>query len=211
MSVNPTIVHFRFLKHHSFFINSLISSCLVFSRRSNMLKHRASVHDDVRIFRCPYCDANFSQRGLCDSHVKTVHDRKQAKYFCEHCGLPFSRKVTLNEHYEQVHPEYRSSLGHYHGGAPSTIPTTRSMGLEIGREFGMGSGDRAFVGDTVQHLSEQEPPIPFPAVTYTSLAPGTTTSQHGLPIPLQQPSTSRFQQIPEGRGRDQDSERDRNG
>lgn len=95
-----------------------------------MLKHRASVHDDVRTFRCPYCELSFSQRGLCDTHVRTVHDKKQAKYFCEYCGSPFSRKVQLHEHYESDHPEYMTS----YAGQPSgvqTLPSAQTMPQSI--------------------------------------------------------------------------------
>lgn len=114
--------------------------------RSNMLKHRASVHDDVRTFRCPYCDESFPQRGLCDAHVRNVHDRKQAKYFCEHCGLPFSRKVQLNEHYEQAHPEYLSTYGQYYSGSSSTAAAAIA-GPSVGRD--MVRDDRTLVGDTL--------------------------------------------------------------
>lgn len=175
-----------------------------------MLKHRASVHDDVRIFRCPYCDANFSQRGLCDSHVKTVHDKKQAKYFCEHCGLPFSRKVNLNEHYEQAHPQYRSSLAPYHPGALSTVPTTENIGPEVGREYGIGRGDRMFVGDTVQ--PEQDPAGIFATVTRTSPAVGTTTPQAALPTLLHHlPLTGEFQRTKSDEENEQDPQGSRNG
>eukprot|EP00178_Gracilaria_changii_P007806 TRINITY_DN24345_c0_g1_i1.p1 TRINITY_DN24345_c0_g1~~TRINITY_DN24345_c0_g1_i1.p1 ORF type:complete len:611 (-),score=90.28 TRINITY_DN24345_c0_g1_i1:213-1916(-) len=88
-----------------------------FGEKSNMLKHRTSVHDDVRTFRCPYCDESFAQRGLCDTHVRNVHGKKQAKYFCEHCGLPFSKKQQLTEHYEQQHPQWLASY------APGYQPT----------------------------------------------------------------------------------------
>lgn len=97
-----------------------------------MLKHRASVHDDVRTFRCPYCDATFSQRGLCDTHVRTVHDKKQAKYFCEHCGLPFSRKGQLNDHYQQAHPEHVALYRGHGAGASSSTAEVRS-GLRFPR------------------------------------------------------------------------------
>lgn len=94
-----------------------------------MLKHRASVHDDVRKFRCQYCDENFTQRGLCDAHVRSVHNKKQAKYFCEHCGLPFSKKVQLNGHYQTLHPESMAVQpglpGVGRGAGPSEGTTTR--------------------------------------------------------------------------------------
>lgn len=177
-----------------------------------MLKHRASVHDDVRIFRCPYCDANFSQRGLCDSHVKTIHDKKQAKYFCEHCGLPFSRKVNLNEHYEQAHPQYRTSFGPYHAGASSVVPTTESIELEAGREYGIGRGDRTFVGDTVQPLTEHVSHGIFATVTQTTPIAGPATPQAALPAPLQHlPLTSEFQQTLDDAEKEQDVHRGRTG
>lgn len=82
-----------------------------------MLKHRASVHDDVRTFRCPYCDAVFSQRTVCDAHVRNVHDKKQAKYFCEQCGLPYSRKKHLHDHYAEVHPHLLQAYRAYEAAA----------------------------------------------------------------------------------------------
>lgn len=126
-----------------------------------MLKHRASVHDDVRTFRCPYCDQNFAQRGLCDTHVRTVHDKKQAKYFCEHCGLPFSRKVQLNEHYETVHSEFMAAYGRFYLGLATTAAPP----------------DRAMVGDTV--LQERAGPLPPFGTPGAGPAEGTTQPQAG--------------------------------
>lgn len=140
-----------------------------------MLKHRASVHDDVRTFRCPYCDQSFSQRGLCDTHVKVVHDKKQAKYFCEHCGLPFSRKILLTEHYQQVHPEYVATYGaQYLGGAATAATTTMASRRDVGGPSGHRPEGRAYVGDTLQHevasqIRQQQPRegvrSPYPPVS----------------------------------------------
>lgn len=164
-----------------------------------MLKHRASVHDDVRTFRCPYCDAMFSQRGLCDTHVRTVHDKKQAKYFCEHCGLPFSRKVQLNEHYEQVHPEYMATYGRYQAGQSSTTPgmPSTSRTARGGPAEELAAEQRPFELSTAE--SRLDAPIP-PLLGMGALArtrpPPTGAPQPWIPFTTSQPLT-REQGAPE--------------
>lgn len=147
-----------------------------------MLKHRASVHDDVRTFRCPYCDMSFAQRGLCDNHVRSVHDKKQAKYFCEHCGLPFSRKAELSDHQKEAHPELGAPYRQYYVGGPSSAAGMASAPVAA-RDAARDDGN--LVGDTIQPVQHQEPAVGIlPSFAGSGPAEGTTTPPTGLQYPL---------------------------
>lgn len=162
-----------------------------------MLKHRASVHDDVRTFRCPYCELSFPQRGLCDTHVRSVHDKKQAKYFCEHCGLPFSRKVQLNEHYEQAHPEYMATYSPYYSSSPSTAPAT-APGPSLARDT--VRDDRALVGDTITPMQQPHRMFPRNLPTFGSAggpAEGRTIPPAPPALPYPPPQLPPQQERPE--------------
>lgn len=165
-----------------------------------MLKHRASVHDDVRTFRCPYCDMRFPQRGLCDTHVRTIHDKKQAKYFCEHCGLPFSRKGQLDTHYGEAHPELAAPYSQYFVGGPSSAPGMASAPVTA-RE--PARDDRNLVGDTIQPVQHQEPAVgTLPSFAGSGPAEGTTTPPTGLQYPLPHlPPQLEYQETEEESGR----------
>jgi predicted nucleic acid-binding Zn ribbon protein len=64
-----------------------------------MVKHIRMVHENIRMFQCPYCSATFGQRGNCDAHVRAVHEKNKApRYSCPHCGLGFVKKNLLQEH-----------------------------------------------------------------------------------------------------------------
>lgn len=60
------------------------------------------LHDNLRPFQCPTCNATFQMKTHLTAHVSTVHEKRKP-YVCEVCGLTFGLKWNRNNHVRRVH------------------------------------------------------------------------------------------------------------
>lgn len=50
--------------------------CKVFSTKYNLKVHYRTVHEQLKLFRCPICDRNFSQNSSLNRHIRSNHQQK---------------------------------------------------------------------------------------------------------------------------------------
>jgi len=74
----------------------------MFTRRSNMERHRQTVHGGVRLFPCESCDASFKAKETLDKHIRFVHIRADL-HQCNMCDRKFTRVSNLNRHMRDTH------------------------------------------------------------------------------------------------------------
>ena len=53
-------------------------------------------------FKCSICDSSFTQKGLLNEQVASVHEGKKP-FKCNICDASFTRKGSLNIHMGSVH------------------------------------------------------------------------------------------------------------
>ena len=86
-------------------------SCdVTFTRRDNLTRHVATVHDKSARQLCTLCDVEFANTDSFVRHVHNVHEEEK-KYECPDCPLNFARKDTLDKHLIRARVDFRR-----HGG-----------------------------------------------------------------------------------------------
>ena len=61
-----------------------------------LFKPFTRIHLGIKPYKCALCDSTFSDKGACNSHMKThTGEEREA---CEKCGLVFSKKQKLKYH-----------------------------------------------------------------------------------------------------------------
>ena len=75
-----------------------------FPLKSNLKKHRESVHLKLRPHACPRCNRTFYERCKLRGHVATVHDG-QRRFPCQHpgCNAAFKQNSDRKRHVREVH------------------------------------------------------------------------------------------------------------
>ncbi len=75
-----------------------------FPLKSNLKKHRESVHLKLRPHACPRCNRTFYERCKLRGHVATVHDG-QRRFPCQHpgCTAAFKQNSDRKRHVREVH------------------------------------------------------------------------------------------------------------
>lgn len=75
-----------------------------FPLKSNLKKHRESVHLKLRPHACPRCNRTFYERCKLRGHVATVHDG-QRRFPCQHpgCAAAFKQNSDRKRHVREVH------------------------------------------------------------------------------------------------------------
>merc|ERR1712133_2074 len=72
-----------------------------------MGKEKQSLHciemSDDRPFKCPICNAQYSQKGQLVIHEKNKHKIEGIKYECQDCSSKFSNKTSLTHHVNTIH------------------------------------------------------------------------------------------------------------
>ena len=72
------------------------------SKKCNMKRHVARVHQGKKPFKCNICDYSISQRSDMNRHVESVHEVKKT-IKCDICDYSFSCKSDLIRHVASVH------------------------------------------------------------------------------------------------------------
>lgn len=109
-----------------------ICSLHSFTQRADVRKHKKTVHEKARDFRCEECNLSFGevcelnkliisiylvlkpkltnlnskQRGNLNKHVRSIH-RKERNFLCEQCGAAFPFRNGLTEHIRMRHTDER--------------------------------------------------------------------------------------------------------
>ena len=97
-SISRTVISFaKTMKKHE-----LCNHC--FSKKSSLLNHVASVHEEKKHFECEFWEKKCSVKSNLNIHVSRLH--KQEKPFkCELCNHCFPRKISLLNHVASIHEE----------------------------------------------------------------------------------------------------------
>ena len=74
----------------------------VFTRKNNIERHIAVVHEGQKLFKCSTCDDRFSTKQVLKSHIATVHEG-QKPFKCSICDSSFTRSGSLKKHIATVH------------------------------------------------------------------------------------------------------------
>ncbi len=73
-----------------------------FARRSNLYKHKRSVHVNHRQFKCDICSYGFKRQDHLVKHKRSVHS-KERNFPCEICGTAFAEKYNRAKHVRVIH------------------------------------------------------------------------------------------------------------
>ena len=93
--ISPSIVNNRKKKYKCSYCDR------GFTRRDNMKKHIAAVHEGQKPFKCSICEASFTQSHHLKTHTKTVHEGQ--KFKCSICDSSFTQSGDLKRHIATVH------------------------------------------------------------------------------------------------------------
>ena len=81
---------------------------------SNLIKHKKSVHLQIKPFICEYCpNKRFSRKDDLNSHLNT--HGKGEKYPCSDCGEEFNGRTQLKSHVLKTHQQDKLCPCHYPG------------------------------------------------------------------------------------------------
>lgn len=87
-----------------------------FARRSNLYKHKRSVHVDTRQYKCDICGYGFKRQDHLVKHKRSVHS-KERNFPCEICGTAFAEKYNRAKHVRVIHytqRPFQCACGAYH-------------------------------------------------------------------------------------------------
>lgn len=76
----------------------------VFGLRHNLLRHKRTIHEGKRPFKCNVsgCNASFVQRFDLQTHAASVHDKRK-DFCCRVCSRAFSQRSNLLTHLRAAH------------------------------------------------------------------------------------------------------------
>ena len=67
-----------------------------------MNTHIATVHEEMKPFKCDICKAEFRQKVNLNTHIAKVHEEMKP-FKCDLCNAKFTSKHSLNGHIAAVH------------------------------------------------------------------------------------------------------------
>lgn len=73
-----------------------------FAMKSNLKRHRQTVHQRVKEFLCEYCGSMFGLKQNLLTHIRVRHERRK-DFVCEVCGEEFGYKQVLQNHCRNIH------------------------------------------------------------------------------------------------------------
>ena len=76
------------------------------SKKDNLKKHVANVHEKKKPFVCKICDKRFSEKARMTEHVKSVHEQKEL-IICELCDYTCFWKNSMMRHIADVHEKIK--------------------------------------------------------------------------------------------------------
>lgn len=78
----------------------------VFGLRHNLLRHKRTIHEGKRPFKCNVsgCNASFVQRFDLQTHAASVHDKRK-DFCCRVCSRAFSQRSNLLTHLRAAHDD----------------------------------------------------------------------------------------------------------
>ena len=79
------------------------------SQKSNLKKHKSTVHDKIRNHKCDQCDYAAFHAFELKRHIESKHENAR-KHLCEHCGYAASLKSLLKRHIESEHETTRKHV-----------------------------------------------------------------------------------------------------
>ena len=62
----------------------------------------ASVHEEMKSFKCKMCDESFSQNSNMERHISAVHEEIKG-FKCKMCEKSFSYKSNMEKHMTSIH------------------------------------------------------------------------------------------------------------
>ena len=71
-------------------------------QKPDLLKHRESVHEGIKQFKCHICDYETVQKGHLKTHINSVHEGIKP-YKCLICDFKAARNFDLKTHIESIH------------------------------------------------------------------------------------------------------------
>ena len=77
-----------------------------FTRKDNLNIHIATVHEEMKPFKCDICKAEFRHKVNLNTHIAKVHE-KMKPFKCDTCEAKFTQKSKLNTHVATVHEEMK--------------------------------------------------------------------------------------------------------
>ena len=76
----------------------------IFRQKRNLARHIQTVHQNLKQFSCPQCDAEFGAKQTMERHIVACAKKKFKKqdFSCPECKLIFGAKQTLERHIGNV-------------------------------------------------------------------------------------------------------------
>ena len=74
-----------------------------FSRRSDLNRHYATIHEGIQPFKCYLCELSFQIKKDLKEHTLKVHGVPYEPFKCSLCDLRYPTKGDLKQHQETVH------------------------------------------------------------------------------------------------------------
>ncbi|KAA8496022.1 Gastrula zinc finger protein XlCGF9.1 [Porphyridium purpureum] len=73
-----------------------------FARNHDLLRHKRSLHFNLRPFQCAHCSMSFQQRVHMTAHIAAIHEKKK-NASCPVCSRAFGTKSNMKKHVRNVH------------------------------------------------------------------------------------------------------------
>ena len=70
--------------------------------KSHLDRHIRAIHDQIKDFKCPFCEISCSQKGNLRLHIDQVH-KNIRKFSCEQCEYKSNFKNDIAKHVKSVH------------------------------------------------------------------------------------------------------------
>lgn len=83
----------------------------MFTQKAHLKEHIKSVHEQIKKFKCTFCDREFFRKPNFKRHMKTMHMNLQINQEteCVECGKVFKSKNSLRKHIKIIHQGISSS------------------------------------------------------------------------------------------------------
>ncbi|CAO1357306.1 unnamed protein product [Diamesa serratosioi] len=70
---------------------------------TSLIRHKKTIHENLKPFKCPFCDKSFGQKNSLDSHRNTHTGDKPHQ--CKLCPFKTGDQRTIYKHQKQMHSE----------------------------------------------------------------------------------------------------------